>query len=85
MAPHRYHAFQNKKAFQSNANLPFSNCPYFIVNKLKHMWGGGDGQPVPGPVQGELWQVPYRKGIGAEARAGSLFVEGAGTLYRDPP
>ena len=36
----------NKKAFQLNANHPLSDSPFFIVNKLKHVWEGEEQGPV---------------------------------------
>ena len=36
-----YYNSSNKKAFQSNANLPLGNNPCFIVNKFEHVWEEG--------------------------------------------
>ena len=37
---HTRNTYENKKAFQSNANRPFSDTMGFIVNKFEHVGGG---------------------------------------------
>ena len=36
----KYQGIKNKKAFQSNANRPLSDSPFFMVNKFEPVRGG---------------------------------------------